>query len=551
MGPRASSPLPRLARAAASLALLSAGLLAGAAPARAAEAAAAAPSKFAGKRIGRIAVDIGDVFDVRRPKENKALFRWANRVHMDTREAVVRRELLFKEGDPYDEDLIEETERNLRRLPFLRLVSVEPVPGDGGAVDVRVTTWDAWTIDGLVSYRREAGRDRWSAGLTERNFAGLGKEIRGEYNSPSPTERVFGFRDPQFLGRRMVLTGDYVDQSALKSVQAQVTRPFFATIAPLSWSASAKRSDAELPVSDLPGAAQARRLGTGGEFGVAAALDPSPKRIRRVGATVGTERVEWRQTAGGNVALPGDASVHVLDLNGRVQRVRFAKESNITRLFRDEDVDLGPGVIPGLALRPSWLGAAQTRVEPRVGLRGGRRLARGHFALAYADVGTSYGGGRWQTFTVGLEGQHYWRDLRRQTIASRVLYEFGPALESFAPYALGENRGLRGYGFDTFKGTRRALVSVEDRVVFWEDLFALVSLGGAVFFDAGYAWPRGEGFDLTDLRPALGAGLRIGPSRAGSGEPLRFDVAYGLRDNGLGSRWTVVIVSKQAFGPRE
>src|SRR2546422_5107591 len=45
---------------------------------------------------------------------------WANRLHFETREYVIRRELLFEEGDPANPDVLYESERNLRRLNFLR-----------------------------------------------------------------------------------------------------------------------------------------------------------------------------------------------------------------------------------------------------------------------------------------------------------------------------------------------------------------------------------------------------------------------------------------------
>ena len=40
--------------------------------------------------IGEIYVDPQDIFDVNDPKENKVLFRAANRLHITTRESVVR-----------------------------------------------------------------------------------------------------------------------------------------------------------------------------------------------------------------------------------------------------------------------------------------------------------------------------------------------------------------------------------------------------------------------------------------------------------------------------
>ncbi len=46
-----------------------------------------------------------------------------NKLHVDTRDQVIESQLLFKAGEPVSERLIEETERNLRELRYIR----EPV----------------------------------------------------------------------------------------------------------------------------------------------------------------------------------------------------------------------------------------------------------------------------------------------------------------------------------------------------------------------------------------------------------------------------------------
>src|SRR5436190_278654 len=69
--------------------------------------------------IATIRIDREDVFDLDNPDERHLPFIWADRLHVETREYVIRRELLFQEGDPADPDVLYESERNLRRLVFL------------------------------------------------------------------------------------------------------------------------------------------------------------------------------------------------------------------------------------------------------------------------------------------------------------------------------------------------------------------------------------------------------------------------------------------------
>src|SRR5579862_3521128 len=52
-----------------------------------------------GAVFGEIHIDNKDVFDKSDPKDNKALFRLADKLHVVTRKSVIRHQLLFRSGD--------------------------------------------------------------------------------------------------------------------------------------------------------------------------------------------------------------------------------------------------------------------------------------------------------------------------------------------------------------------------------------------------------------------------------------------------------------------
>ena len=70
-----------------------------------------APVPVAGDHIGTITFRISDIFDTSKPGENKALYRLANRLHIDTKEDALRSQLLFAEGDLYSQRVVDETAR--------------------------------------------------------------------------------------------------------------------------------------------------------------------------------------------------------------------------------------------------------------------------------------------------------------------------------------------------------------------------------------------------------------------------------------------------------
>jgi len=126
--------------------------------------------------IATIRIDREDVFDLDNPDERHLPFIWADRLHVETREYVIRRELLFQEGDPADPDVLYESERNLRRLVFLHdNTRIETVARDDGRVDVIVHTRDIWTTRPNVSVSRQGNQTTGRFSFSEQNLGGLGK----------------------------------------------------------------------------------------------------------------------------------------------------------------------------------------------------------------------------------------------------------------------------------------------------------------------------------------------------------------------------------------
>src|SRR5258708_752541 len=67
-----------------------------------------------GARIGEITINSRPLFDTSGPDQNTALFRLANKLHIQTRDATIEEQLLFHRGDPYNGQQLAETGRILR-----------------------------------------------------------------------------------------------------------------------------------------------------------------------------------------------------------------------------------------------------------------------------------------------------------------------------------------------------------------------------------------------------------------------------------------------------
>src|SRR5512137_1801044 len=84
-----------------------------------------------GAVIGEVHIKVGDVFDTSIEGEDGWLYRTANKLHINTREQVVRDHLLFKTGEPYDDRVVRETERLLRANDYMYDAVIVPVAYDG------------------------------------------------------------------------------------------------------------------------------------------------------------------------------------------------------------------------------------------------------------------------------------------------------------------------------------------------------------------------------------------------------------------------------------
>ena len=58
--------------------------------------------------IGEIIIEKRNIFDLSDPEEDKWLYRWANRLHVVTRDKVIASQLLFESGDRFSGRLLDE-----------------------------------------------------------------------------------------------------------------------------------------------------------------------------------------------------------------------------------------------------------------------------------------------------------------------------------------------------------------------------------------------------------------------------------------------------------
>ncbi len=122
-------------------------------------------------------VDIleGSVTDTMR-SAHSLLAKLANKLHTNTREKIIRNNLLFELGDTIFDYLVADNERLIRQLPYIQdcRIYVFNHPDDSTLVDVWVITEDRFStaVDGTIG-----GLGDYYGELSERNLFGIGHEI--------------------------------------------------------------------------------------------------------------------------------------------------------------------------------------------------------------------------------------------------------------------------------------------------------------------------------------------------------------------------------------
>ena len=502
-------------------------------------------------RIGKIAIRVINVFN---PEEAQTgwFYRAANTVHIETRETVIRKFLLFQEGDPFDPARLDETERNLRSLGFVTQASVTAGPPHDGVVDLDVVTQDAWTLQPSLSLGSKGGVSTYSFELEESDLLGSGRQVSAGYDKGTERiHRLLQYQDPYLLGPYWASTFLYAQNSDGEEQQASVSRPFFSFVDPRSagFLAHHLTQDERL----FANSAEVARFSESHrefdlEYGVA--LLASDERARRL--TAGFNALEDQFSVlpqEPNVALPKNRNFRTVFLQYEDVRNDFLKLNYVDRDVRYEDFSMGRRLVARVGISPTLFGLDQTtwllnleadrgfRLDAAsfltVDLSGQTRLARTpeneilSFGLRYV-----------RRFDTGLP----------QTLVSRLTLDRGWRLDGDVQFFADGSTGLRGYHLHAFEGDKRIIWNVEERIFSGKEILQLVSPGLAVFFDTGVATPPGTPLRFTDLKSDVGAGLRFSISRAATNNILRVDFAYALDRDGEGRRgWLVSFSSGQEF----
>ena len=496
-----------------------------------------------GTRIGSIDIDVEDIFDPSRPGEDAAPYRWANDLHLRTRDEAIRSQLLFRETEPFSEQKIAETERLLRGRRYLYDAWIVPTSYHEAeqTVDVGVRVRDVWSLNPGFSFNRKGGTNKFGFELEDEDFLGRGELVSLSWGRSVDRDTLLAvYEDPQILGTWWQGRIAYADSTDGSLAELAVGQPFYSL--DTRWSAGVNviagdRVDSRYEQGEILDAFSERTNRFEIYGGRSRGLQDGW--ARRWLAGLRYEDSRFSETADEPLAapLPQDRKLVYPWIGLEWIEDDFVTAHNQDQLARTEDLKFGRSLRSELGFAaPAW---GSDRTAAILSLRGetGKRLGDKESLFVKAELnGRVEDAGLSDTLLQG-EARYY----RRQS--PHALF-FASARGAVAEHPdldhqllLGGDNGLRGYPLRYQSGTASALVTLEER--FYTDWFPfhLFNVGAAAFADAGRTWGQSvSGQEPLGLLSDVGVGLRIGNARSGLGNVLHLDLAVPLsRQPGIDS----------------
>ena len=496
------------------------------------------------------------VFDPSRETLGDQILNGMNRLHWQTRDSVIKQQLLFAMGTRVSPSVLAESARLLRSRPYLMEASIKVRNPCESEVDVEVTTRDAWSLTPRLALNRSGGNSKTGFGVREKNVLGLGIQV--EFKTVKNLDRQgqqFELSTKHLFNTR-VQSSVYFENNDDGDVRAlAIGQPFYALDTRKSWG---------LEVSDI-----SEKIGVY-QFGERVRLT---QRVRAAGSifygiSKGLKAGRSHRVTFGlsyedqEVLLASAKNLDVGEMQTRKLVAPFVQWSSVSDQFLNarnfdligftEDIETGLVHNLRLAISPSALGGDQDRLQASASV--GLAVFASQKGLLRWDVSLSgirdLEANETQdiVFAAGIRGlfkpnvgagyhASLYFDVARNVMTGQQLF-------------LGGETGARGYIDRLQAGDRRLRLRLERRQYLDRNLFGLMNLGWLVFADVGRAWTPDDvaghrGQSLMDV----GLGLRLAPTKAERGKMIHLDFAVPLknRDDPLVSEYEFVVSIQNGF----
>lgn len=514
-----------------------------------------------GKTIGNIEFVTLDVFDPEVEGEDTALYRFLNRVHVNTRQNVIDSQLLFSRGDTFNSSEVTETERILRSRSYLISAFIMPSRICEDSVELTVVTKDSWTTQPQTTFSHAGGETESGFGLSEGNVLGTGNSFGFGYESSQNRNRVYyEFSNPYFLNKPIDITLGYAETSDGEDTIFRLSHPFYSLNTPY---AMGVRSETINSVEKIrQGEAllnEYKHNSENIEVFYGAAINISERSTSRIYLGATHERSEYSAVPTSIEPLPVSEEFIYPWIGYEYIENKFRIYRNINQIQRPEDISVGANLFVKLGY-----GDSEDEDSGNVAL----------YNIRFDDV-LGLGHHHLVTFSASLDGRDY---SERNDIDAKLFngnigyngfidnknrwyagagYSWSENLPPHRQITTGGSISLRGYPLDYLRGEELVQMTLERRYFTELHLFNVLRVGYVAFFDAAKMWGgnnrwRQLGDEFAPTRGSrmlsnVGFGLRLTSSKTHIGNVVHIDVAFPLADRDMVDEYQIRFEAQQTF----
>jgi len=503
-----------------------------------------------GKTIRNIRVEQINVFNENDPDENNRIYRLLNKLHITTREKVIKSQLLFKSGDKVNYKNLEETARNLRTRKYLTNAHVFPEKVCGDDVDVVVITQDAWVLEPQVSFSHQSNNNESGFAISDGNVLGTGNSFKIGYEENKLRNTIsYDFSNSYFLNKQIAVHALYEDTSDGRNMLLTVERPFYSLDTPRAMGIQySDLSQVEEIRSHDEVINSFRHRAIDNEIYYGLATDINSNFTQRWVVGIAHEEDSFFTNDDTLQVIPERDKAVYPWIEYQYLQNQYGVFKNLNQIQRPEDLSTGQTVKARLGFAGTAFGnpddvlrykitygniieKSNTHILEVEAMLDGRQ----HLGIDSLDP---------NLFTSTVAYHYLINDKNRWYV--RAEYGVGEHLPQYEELTVGDITGLRGYPTDYLRGRKRYVVSVERRYFSDVHLFNILRVGGVLFVDAGKAWglPT-EG--NTPLLSNVGIGLRLSSTKIRIGNIVHVDVAMPINAKEDISKYQLILGAYQKF----
>ena len=506
-----------------------------------------------GAIIGEITIDTENVFDPSIPEEDRKLYRLANNLHVRTRPKIIRRQLLFKEGDIFQQRLLDESERILRSNSYLRDASIVPVRIHDGKVDILVRTDDVWTLDPRLSIGRSGGANNYTVGVKDANFLGTGIYVGlFQKSTVDRDSSELVFRDRELGNTRYYGSGRFQDNSDGRLLELNFGHPFYELDGHRANAISLlndKRVDSLYDLGEVQdkfyhdiqyyevsaGKSRGLRNGWVNRYTVGLTYDD------QTFAPYTDESLPY-------MLVPEDRKFVYPFVQWELLEDDFEETRNHDQIGQTEDRYLGTSLLARIGYASESFGSNANAALMDFKFHTGFGSSETDSLIADILFHSRLESGEFDDAFFDFDAIYHHRHSTRQLFHAELSGALGYNLDLDHQILLGGDSGLRGYPLRYQGGDAKVLLTLEERLFTDWYPFHLIRIGGAVFFDVGRTWGQNPvGGESLGWLSDVGFGFRFGNTRSGIGRLVHLDFAFPLDRTGDIDSFQILLKGKASF----